>query len=186
MSLKHGILGLINYGAMTGYELNAAFKESLSFFWKAHTSQIYRELNSMERLGWLTSERIYQTEKPNKRLYSITVVGKEELNKWLSDPDADIRDAMSVRSAFLIRVFLAGEMGDASALKMLKTAQTQCCAAKDALGRTDDAIVNYGTMVDDTNKTKYWKLTVLFGESYYGAMLEWIAKAITIIEVESE
>ena len=26
MSLKHGLLGLLNYGSMTGYELDKAFK----------------------------------------------------------------------------------------------------------------------------------------------------------------
>ena len=56
MSLKHGLLGLLNYGSMTGYELNKVFRDSLSFFWQAKTSQIYRELDAMERCGWLTSD----------------------------------------------------------------------------------------------------------------------------------
>ena len=43
--LKHGILGLLNYGDMTGYEIREAFESSLKFFWPAQTSQIYRELN---------------------------------------------------------------------------------------------------------------------------------------------
>ena len=61
MSLKHGLLGLLNYGPMTGYELDKAFKASLSFFWQAKASQIYRELGTMEQNGWLTSKRIVQT-----------------------------------------------------------------------------------------------------------------------------
>ena len=43
---------------MTGYELDKAFKASLAFFWQAKASQIYRELDAMERSGWLTSKRI--------------------------------------------------------------------------------------------------------------------------------
>ena len=39
--LKHGILGLLNYGSMTGYEINKIFKDSLNYFWDAQTSQIY-------------------------------------------------------------------------------------------------------------------------------------------------
>ena len=98
MSLKHGLLGLLNYGPMTGYDLNKAFKDSLAFFWQAKTSQIYRELGAMERCGWLTSERIIQNERPNKRVYTITDSGKEELKNWLSLPETDIADAMHVRS----------------------------------------------------------------------------------------
>ncbi len=50
MALKQGLLGLLNYGEMTGYELAKAFNDSLSFFWQAQTSQIYRELNQLEGL----------------------------------------------------------------------------------------------------------------------------------------
>lgn len=34
MSLKHGLLGLLGYGNMTGYELNQTFEQSLGFFGK--------------------------------------------------------------------------------------------------------------------------------------------------------
>lgn len=32
MSLKHGLLGLLNYNSMTGYDLSKFFSDSLSFF----------------------------------------------------------------------------------------------------------------------------------------------------------
>lgn len=182
MSLKHGILGLLNYGPMTGYELNKAFKDSLSFFWQAQTSQIYRELNNMERLGWLSSEQVIQTDKPNKRVYSLTEEGESELKNWLTDPEADVKNAMSVRSAFLMRVFFGGEMGNANAHKMLRAIRDECIAAITALGRVDGSISDYGEVVSDINKTKYWKLTALFGQSYYQAMLGWAEKAIAVSE----
>lgn len=47
--LKHGILGLLNYGDMTGYEIREAFESSLKFFWPAQTSQIYSELIVLEK-----------------------------------------------------------------------------------------------------------------------------------------
>jgi len=83
MSLKHGLLGLLNYGSMTGYELDKAFKDSLSFFWQAKNSQIYRELDAMERCGWLTSERVIQNQKPNKRVYSIFFAGERSIDQSL-------------------------------------------------------------------------------------------------------
>lgn len=46
--LKHGILGLLNYQDMTGYEINTVFRDSLCYFWNAQTSQIYRELQTLE------------------------------------------------------------------------------------------------------------------------------------------
>ena len=47
--LKHGILGLLNYGDKTGYEIMTVFRDSLNHFWTAQTSQIYRELQTMEK-----------------------------------------------------------------------------------------------------------------------------------------
>ncbi len=46
--LKHGTLGLLNYGNMTGYEIREIFNKSLNFFWQAQSSQIYRELHTLE------------------------------------------------------------------------------------------------------------------------------------------
>ncbi len=86
MSLKHGMLGLLINGPRSGYDLDRVFKDSLAFFWPAKTSQIYRELDAMERKGWLTSERVIQSEKPNKRVYSITEEGRREFRDWLSEP----------------------------------------------------------------------------------------------------
>ncbi|MDE7252270.1 MAG: PadR family transcriptional regulator, partial [Acetatifactor sp.] len=51
--LKHGILGLINYREMTGYEIMRTFRDSLNFFWEVQTSQIYRELQTLESKGWV-------------------------------------------------------------------------------------------------------------------------------------
>ena len=47
--LKHGILGLLNYKEMTGYEIMEIFRDSLNYFWDAKTSQIYRELQGLEQ-----------------------------------------------------------------------------------------------------------------------------------------
>ena len=107
MSLKHGLLGLLSYGSMTGYELDKTFKDSLFLFWKAQTSQIYRELNGMEHSGWLTSEIVYQTDKPNKKLYSLTESGRKELHDWLSENNLD--NEFQTRSTFLMKLFFSGE-----------------------------------------------------------------------------
>ena len=72
MSLPFGLLGLLTYQDSTGYDLTKLFEESLNNFWHAQSSQIYRELERMERKGWVTSRNIIQDKRPNKRVYSIT------------------------------------------------------------------------------------------------------------------
>ncbi|MGL6120793.1 MAG: PadR family transcriptional regulator, partial [Fusobacteriaceae bacterium] len=117
MSLKHGLLGLLNYGEMTGYELDKIFKDSLNFFWQAQMSQIYKELTLMEKKGWLTSEIIIQTDKPNKKKYSITEAGKSEFKNWLIS--YDIKSELEVKSPFLMRLFFSGDLPKEKVIKML-------------------------------------------------------------------
>lgn len=186
MSLKHGLLGLLNYGSMTGYELDKAFKASLSFFWQAKTSQIYRELDTMEQRGWLISKRIMQTEKPNKRVYTITDSGKEELLNWLSLPESDVADAMCIKSAFLMRIFFAGETSIEQSLEMLRKYRQKCLESKEALKAAHVASSEYGVIVDDDQKSKFWDISILYGESFYNASIEWANKAIAILEAKKE
>ena len=64
--LKHGILGILNYGDMSGYEIREVFNDSLNYFWTAHTSQIYRELDVLEKNGWIKKQEVEQDGRPNK------------------------------------------------------------------------------------------------------------------------
>ena len=92
MPLKHAILGLLNYAEMTGYDIDRYFKSSIAFFWHAQTSQIYKELNTCTKHNWVDSEIVYQSDKPNKKVFHITDEGRLELNRWLAD--ADLEDIM--------------------------------------------------------------------------------------------
>lgn len=182
MSLKHGLLGLLNYGSMTGYELDKAFKSSLSFFWQAKASQIYRELNAMERAGLLRSERVIQSEKPNKRVYTITGCGREELMRWLSMPEPDIAGAMRVRSAFLMRVFFAGEVRAEQSLEMLQAYRAKCLECRQSLEAARAASSEYAAGMGGDRESRFWELSILYGEAFYDASLRWADKAITFME----
>ena len=58
MPLAHGILGLLHYGSMSGYDLSKAFRASVNLFWHAQTSQIYATLDKLERAGLISHQVI--------------------------------------------------------------------------------------------------------------------------------
>lgn len=187
MSLKHGILGLLNYGSMSGYELNSVFKESLSFFWSAQTSQIYRELETMEKNGWVENELVIQEGRPNKKLYSLTDEGKTEYHNWLSNSESDIENSMKIRSAFLMRVFFAGELSDEDAIKLIEDYLKECLKTAERLTLVEGVIDGFSTLTQNADKrSKYWKLTALYGEAYYTAEITWAKKAIEILRGEKD
>jgi DNA-binding PadR family transcriptional regulator len=180
MSLKHGLLGLLNYGSMTGYELDKTFNDSLGFFWQGKTSQIYRELNALETSGWLVSERVVQEDKPNKKIYSVTDDGKKELIAWLSD--SSITEACTkIRSGFLMRVFFAGETKPENAIMLIRQFRDACLSELEKMKSIPQSVIEYGTVVGDDATVVYWQLTALFGEHYYKAGLDWANEALAAL-----
>lgn len=180
MSLKHGLLGLLNYGDMTGYELTKAFEDSLAFFWHAQMSQIYRELNAMEKEGWLTSRAVIQTDKPNKRVYSITESGRAELNDWLR---RDLTEGlMTTKNAFLMQLFFSAGKGKAETLAALKKARDGYHAT---IRKTEDiagSIQLYGEALQAGADPFYWEMTAQYGYAYYKMCYQWICDCIDKLE----
>ncbi|MPW26841.1 PadR family transcriptional regulator [Alkalibaculum sp. M08DMB] len=86
-TLKYAILGLINRGSMTGYDLMKVFNMELVNFWYAKHSQIYPELKKLSDEGLITYETVLQGEKLEKKLYSLTEAGKEAFLNWLAKQD---------------------------------------------------------------------------------------------------
>jgi len=180
MSLKHGLLGLLNCQSMTGYELDKEFKESLAHFWQAKPQQIYRELNAMEQAGWLTSERIPQEDKPNRRVYSITSKGKAEYLDWLASPGEDIKNATRVKNAFFMRLFFAGDTNLDQALELLHGYREQCLIGMKEMDEVNE-LYDQTESSHDPEEMKYIKLIMMHGEMMRKTRLAWVEKALIIL-----
>lgn len=119
MSLPHAILGFLNVLPMTGYDLKTqAFDRSVAHFWPAVLPQIYRELEALEMRGWVSHTVQVQLGRPNRKVYSITPAGRDELEHWLrthQPPPAH-------REAFLIQLFFAAGLPN-SVIRSLLQAQ---------------------------------------------------------------
>ena len=104
MSLSYAILGLLSYEDMTGYDIKSSFDDSIKCIWPAHLSQIYRDLGNLESKGWVHSRIEPQDTRPDRKVYNITELGKEELLKWLNKTPqsftAVVRDEMALRAFF--------------------------------------------------------------------------------------
>jgi DNA-binding PadR family transcriptional regulator len=99
LALKHAILAALEEEEASGYELSKRFDVSVANFWPASPQQIYRELDRLEADGLLTATLIEQTSRPNKRIFSPTAAGQEELGRFIetaSRPTA-IRDDLLVK-----------------------------------------------------------------------------------------
>lgn len=180
--LRHGILGLLNYGEMTGYEIRETFQNSLNFFWPAQTSQIYRELAALEEKGWIEKHTVAQSGKPDKNICSITAQGRCELLRWLAEP----AHSAAARSPILMKTFFMGELSDNEGLAFFKQLREQQRDYMQTLEQTDGFISQYRAQVPDGKSALFWQMTADFGDRYGQMYLQWLDACIRLLETEEE
>lgn len=112
------MLGLLQYKAMTGYDIKRVFDKSINSFWAANLSQIYRELDKLEKNECLTSVIQEQSDRPNRRIYSITDKGKLEFKKWITSiPKQSTKE---VRDEFTLRIFFGANLSREELIKQFQ------------------------------------------------------------------
>jgi len=103
MSLTYAILSVLVSAPSSGYDLakrfNPSVEGSVGFFWSASFQQIYRELNRLEEKEWLQAEAVQQANRPDKRIYTVTALGKQQLCQWIAESEemAPIKDDLLVK-----------------------------------------------------------------------------------------
>lgn len=166
--LKHGILGLLSYGSMTGYDVMLAFRDSLNFFWSANTSQIYRELQTLKSKGFVKEQIVEQKGKPDKKIFSITKVGREELKVWLCSNDMGNNN-----SPLCMKTFFCAEL---SIDENIRRFTEQRARVQETLNRYEgvEAITEaYAKQVNNPEAKLYWEMTLDYGRRYHKMLLDW-------------
>jgi DNA-binding PadR family transcriptional regulator len=82
MSLRHAVLASLLDGDASGYELAKRMNISVAQFWHALPAQIYSELRRLEGDGLVVGRDVPQQGKPDKRLYTVSNDGYEELIRF--------------------------------------------------------------------------------------------------------
>lgn len=183
MSLAFGILGFLNYKPMSGYDLVKAFESSLEFFWYAQNSHIYLELKKLEKKGYISGKTIIQSERPNKKIFSITNIGREEFMNWLAKGNEE--DVTHFKSAFLMKVFFSGNMPLNQSIDKLRQFKADCEAYLKKMDSIPKSIENYGAS-KESYQTIYWQFTADFGYSFIKTCIDWAESCIEKLEAIKE
>jgi PadR family transcriptional regulator, regulatory protein AphA len=99
MSLRHALLGLLNFSPSSGYELAKHFEHTLRRIWHARNHQLYPELARLAADGHV---RVVEEGVRGRRTYAITDDGHAELRRWLVEVEPD----RTMRSETYLRAFL--------------------------------------------------------------------------------
>ncbi len=93
-SLGYALLGLLAEGPRYGYELAKSLRAPIGYFWNATHGQIYPELARLVESHLATMEVLEQSERPDRKVYTVTDTGLEALRVWATtfeppEPDRD-------------------------------------------------------------------------------------------------
>lgn len=179
MSLAFGILGFLNYGPMSGYDLVKSFESSLQFFWHAQNSHIYLELKKLEKNGYISGETVIQSDRPNKKIFSITETGKKAFLDWLAEGAGE--GATQFKSAFLMKIFFGGNMPPAQSADILRKFKKDCEEYLGKMGAAPKTIEHYGAN-KEMYQIMYWQFTVDFGYRFIKNCIEWAEHCISQLE----
>lgn len=180
MSLHYALLGLLNLKDMTGYELAKVFEESIGFFWSAQMSQVYRELNTLEKGGYVVSVIEPQEGKPDRRVYSTTDDGKSAFKQWLSQFPNTLKSP--VRNEFLLRVFFGSGIELEEMAYEVKRYIKEYQKQLEELKKAEVLIKAYADFINDENARFFWSLTLRGGYMDAETSMKWAEECLRLIE----
>jgi DNA-binding PadR family transcriptional regulator len=110
-TLAYTLLSLLTRQPYTGYDLTRI----MEVFWRAKHSQVYPLLAKLESDGYVVSQWVEQSGKPNKKVYTITEKGLSKLKQWLQKPPAP----PVIRDEFLVKVIALRYFDKESAISLV-------------------------------------------------------------------
>lgn len=84
MSIRHGLLALLERAPMYGYQLRREFETSTGSTWPLNIGQVYTTLARLERDGLV--EPSGEPDAEGKHIYRLTDAGHAELTGWFATP----------------------------------------------------------------------------------------------------
>jgi DNA-binding PadR family transcriptional regulator len=84
--VREVLLALLAKESSHGYQLRARLELALGPLAAAlNAGQVYVTLNRLEKAGLLTSQRVGQADRPDRKVYELTAAGRARVVEWLAD-----------------------------------------------------------------------------------------------------
>lgn len=104
MSIRYGILALLDAGQKYGYQLRAEFERATGGTWALNIGQVYTTLSRLERDGLVEGAG---SDDSGRVMYQITESGHDDVRQWFATPvgrDARPRNELAIKLALALTV----------------------------------------------------------------------------------
>ncbi len=151
------MLGFLHIGPMSGWDLEHAVQFRIGRFWNVTRSQIYRELRTLEALGYVEAGAVGAR---SKRPVSITPAGREAFAEWIArEPGPE-----NIRLPMLLTLSFGAYVDEARLAELLAADRAEHQANLDYY-RGLEPLVGEGD--------RFGLYTLWYGIAYEEAILEW-------------
>jgi DNA-binding PadR family transcriptional regulator len=104
MSIRHGLLALLDQGPRYGYQLRTEFEARTGATWPLNVGQVYTTLSRLERDGLVEPAG---EDEEGHQFYAATDAGRAELRAWFDTPVPRTnppRDELAIKLAMAVTV----------------------------------------------------------------------------------
>ncbi|NLY44504.1 MAG: PadR family transcriptional regulator [Tissierella sp.] len=167
--IKFIILGFLNYGQFTGYDLKQMMTYSTSNFISASFGSIYPALNKLEKDGLISSTKVVENGRYKKK-YTINKIGEDEFIRWLEEPI----DFMRSYEDILAKVFFYKKLPKESTIKLIEQ-------LIEDINKKIKELEKLETMIK--KEAEYFEISTLyFGRDHLKFMADWYGKFVEDIK----
>ena len=172
---QFAILGLLQRGPMSGYDVKRAIQQSVGHFWQESFGSIYPTLASLAASGLvaLVDEDTSPGGRVRKR-YRLTAAGRLELVDWLARPAQPHIE----RNELLLKLFFGSAIGPEGALAHLTRSLRD---AEDRLAQVTELERELRARPDDDD-VPYRLLSIRLGVHGLGSHVAWCRESIAMLE----
>ena len=176
MSLAHVLLTSLMEKPSTGFELARRFDRSMGFFWNATHQQIYRELNGMQKKGWISTLED-EADTGRKKTYQVEQPGRIELTEWMSKQGQPAQ----LREEIMVRLRAEAQLGGNSILPEL---HRHLKIHRDNLIVYEQIFAKDFTHADEQNRTLFiHKMILQLGIDLENGWIDWLSQLIPQLKI---
>lgn len=87
MSVRYGMMAILERRSLHGYELRRELADELGPQWALNFGQVYTTLERLVRDGLVVqSDTVTVSDAPDRKLYTLTPTGRADLRRWFLTP----------------------------------------------------------------------------------------------------
>jgi DNA-binding PadR family transcriptional regulator len=177
---RYALLGVLNMGAYSGYDIRRGIEQSIGHFWHESFGQIYPILRKLVDEGLATAHTEMLPGRPARIVYTITDRGRAALDSWLRE---SIESIPVERNEFLLKLFFGSEVPLDISLQHIRDHQAQAVQVLDMFAQIEAMLE---TQFAAANDRPFWLATLRYGKVQAEAVVRWCNDTLDHLSVISD